>query len=211
MKQIRIQNMVLGMVATNCYLLQNPETKEMIIVDPADNADAIERKINALEGIPVAILLTHGHFDHILAATTLQKKYRISVYAFESEERVLEQPELNLSTMAGGAFRMKADILLKDNEEFQLAGYRITVLHTPGHTEGSCCYYFKDEQVLISGDTLFAGSCGRTDFPTSSTLEMISSLRKLVTELPEETAVYPGHNEATTIGEEKRYNPFIRL
>lgn len=183
----------------------------MIIVDPADNADAIERKINALEGIPVAILLTHGHFDHILAATTLQKKYRISVYAFESEERVLEQPELNLSTMAGGAFRMKADILLKDNEEFQLAGYRITVLHTPGHTEGSCCYYFKDEQVLISGDTLFAGSCGRTDFPTSSTLEMISSLRKLVTELPEETAVYPGHNEATTIGEEKRYNPFIRL
>ena len=211
MKQIRIQNMVLGMVATNCYLLQNPETKEMIIVDPADNADAIERKINALEGIPVAILLTHGHFDHILAATTLQKKYRISVYAFEAEERVLEQPELNLSTMAGGAFRMKADILLKDNEELQLAGYRITVLHTPGHTEGSCCYYFKDEQVLISGDTLFAGSCGRTDFPTSSTLEMISSLRKLVTELPEETAVYPGHNEATTIGEEKRYNPFIRL
>lgn len=209
MKNLKMQNLVLGMVQTNCYLLQNPDTKEMILVDPADQAALIEEKVTAMGGKPVAIFLTHGHFDHIMAAKALRDKYQIPVYAQEAEREVLEDSLKNLSGQWSSApYTIHADHLVKDQEQIQLLGTEIVVLHTPGHTTGSSCYYFPKEKILLSGDTLFAQSVGRTDLPTSNARQIKESIRKLLQVLPADTEVYPGHGEMTTIGYEMRYNPF---
>ncbi|MDO4616268.1 MAG: MBL fold metallo-hydrolase [Lachnospiraceae bacterium] len=207
MAQMKVEYLVLGMVSTNCWLIQNTDTMELIFIDPADNAKELIRHAERLEAKPAAILLTHGHFDHILAADELRKHFDIPVYVQELDEEVLEDPALNLSGNWGTAYSMQADHQVKDKDELEIAGFRIRVLHTPGHTQGSCCYYFPDEQVLVSGDTLFAQSYGRVDFPTSSPAAMRSSIHRLLSELPEETAVLPGHEMTTSIAMEKRYNP----
>ncbi|MBR2188979.1 MAG: MBL fold metallo-hydrolase [Eubacterium sp.] len=209
MASMQIQSLLIGNIMTNCYLLMNSDTKELLIVDPADQAALIKKRIAEMGGTPVAILLTHGHFDHMLAADELRKEYACPVCAHVKEEPVLENPMINLSGAWGTGMSLKADRLFYDDEKVELAGFTFQVLHTPGHTPGSCCFYFPEEQVLISGDTLFQGSCGRTDFPSSSMSDMMESLRRLAGELPDETAVYPGHNASTTIRDEKRWNPFI--
>lgn len=209
MKNAMIERLVLGMVSTNTWLIQNKETKEMLIIDPADNADAIVRQVEKMGGVPKAVLLTHGHFDHMMAADDLRDKYDISIYAFADEKMVLSSPRINLSGSWAYPYTLDVDCLVRDNDSLQLAGFDIQVLHTPGHTLGCCCYYIKEEGVLISGDTLFAGSIGRTDFPTSNMSHMRASLRRLLQNLPGETVVYPGHGETTTIAYEKRTNPFV--
>lgn len=208
MKNGVLDRLVLGMVSTNVWFLKNKETGELLVFDPADRADAIERKVQMMEGKPSAILLTHGHFDHILAADSLRRRWNVPVYALEQERELLADPIKNLSGSWSSACSMEADQWLRDNEKLELAGFRIRVLYTPGHTEGSCCYYLEDEEILISGDTLFLGSVGRTDFPTSSGLKMQKSIHRLLEELPDETKVCPGHDDETTIAYEKRYNPF---
>ncbi|MDO4490805.1 MAG: MBL fold metallo-hydrolase [Lachnospiraceae bacterium] len=207
MAQMKVEYLVLGMVSTNCYLIQNTETKELIFVDPADNAPQLIRQVEKMEGKPAAILLTHGHFDHIMAADQLRKEYDIPVYVHELDEEVLEDPALNLSGNWAGAYSMKGDKLVKEGDVLNIAGFEICVLHTPGHTQGSSCYYFPNEQLLVSGDTLFAQSYGRVDFPTSSAGAMKNSIKRLLSELPEDTAVLPGHEMTTSIAMEKRYNP----
>lgn len=207
MAEMKVEYMVLGMVSTNCYLIQNTETNELILVDPADNASRLAKQIERMEGKPVAVLLTHGHFDHIMAADDIRKKYDIPVYVHELDEEVLENPSLNLSGNWAGAYSMKADRQVREGSVLKLAGFEIKVLHTPGHTQGSCCYYFPEQQVLFSGDTLFAQSYGRVDFPTSSPSAMRDSIKRLLSELPEETGVLPGHEMTTSIAMEKRYNP----
>lgn len=209
MGTLRIEHLVLGQVATNCYLAMNQETKELILVDPADRADRIAQKISDMGGIPAAIMLTHGHFDHIGAVDELRERYRIPCYAQEEEAKVLASVEWNLSRMFGCPMTVKADVLLKDGQELTLAGKRLLVIHTPGHTLGGACYYFPEEGVLFSGDTLFAGSVGRSDFPTGSSSVLVRSVREKLLVLPEETLVYPGHQQESTIGYEKRYNPFV--
>lgn len=208
MKNGVLDRLVLGMVSTNVWFLKNKETGELLVVDPADRADAIERKAQMMEGKPAAILLTHGHFDHILAADSLRRRWDVPIYAMEDERELLADPAKNLSGDWGSACSIEADHWLRDNEELELAGFRIRVLHTPGHTAGSCCYYLADEAILISGDTLFLGSVGRTDMPTASGRQMQQSIHRLLGELPDETKVYPGHDDETTIAYEKRYNPF---
>ena len=209
MNKLEIKSLLLGNIMTNCYLLMNKETHEMLIVDPADQAFGIQKRVEAMEAKPVAILLTHGHFDHMLAADELRRKYNCEIYAHVKEKAVLEDPMLNLSGVWEAGTAVSADRYVTEGDQLELAGFRIQVLFTPGHTQGSCCYYFPEEGVLISGDTLFQGSCGRTDFPTSSDQDMMKSLKRLVEELPDDTAVYPGHNAPTTIADEKRWNPFI--
>ncbi|MDD3278099.1 MAG: MBL fold metallo-hydrolase [Lachnospiraceae bacterium] len=207
MSKIEIKNLVLGSVSTNCYFAMNPDTKELIIIDPADRFMDIDRQVMKMGGKPVAVLLTHGHYDHILAAEKCREKYHIPVYAHYFEESVLANAEVNLSAAWDMPYTIKPDVTVKDQEVLKLAGYEIKVLHTPGHTTGSVCYYIETEQTLFSGDTLFAQSYGRTDFPTSSSRDMKTSIRRLLTELPDQTRVYPGHNEETSIAVEKRYNP----
>ena len=157
----------------------------------------------------VAILLTHGHFDHIMAAEELRDYYHIPIYACRAEADMLRDPVKNMTEYYRVPASFDADRYLDDNDEFTCAGFRIQVMHTPGHTVGGCCYYLPEEKILFSGDTLFCGSVGRTDFPGGSMSQIITSLHRLIDNLPEETEVYPGHNSSTTIGDEKRDNPFV--
>ena len=209
MKKLELQNCIVGSVYTNCYFLKNKETGELLIVDPGDAADMIERKVSEMQGKPVGILLTHGHFDHIMAADEVRKKYNIPIYASEKEETTLLNPKVNLSVFGHGSCTLDADVYLKDLQVVVLAGFSVQMIETPGHTVGSCCYYLKEEGVLFSGDTVFQGSVGRTDFPEGSTAAIVRSLHRLLDTLPDETEVYPGHDASTTIGYEKRYNPFV--
>ncbi len=209
MGNLQIEKMVLGQVSTNCYLAVNTQTKEAILVDPAADARRIEKKIKEMAVKPVAILLTHGHFDHIGAAQELGTLYDIMIYAHEEEQEVMQDSMLNLSANFGEPFRAEPDMLLSGGQELVLAGMKIRVLHTPGHTKGGVCYYLPEEGVLFSGDTLFYCSIGRTDFPTGSMSKLVRSAKEKLLVLPEETKVCPGHGEETTIRYEKKYNPFL--
>lgn len=210
MIQMQVEHLTVGPVQTNCYLAINKETKEAIIIDPGDDADRIGMRLMQLEAKPVAILLTHGHFDHAGAAKALAAQYDILVYAHEKEAETLEDSRMNLSgPLAGGATTYHADVFLKDEQELTLAGLHMRVLFTPGHTPGGCCYYFPREDVLFSGDSLFCGSVGRTDFPGGSMRTLVDSVRNKLMSLPENTIVYPGHDIETTIEQERMYNPFL--
>jgi len=200
--------MVLGGVSTNCYIIYHQTTKKAVIVDPADNGAYILNKCHELDVTPEAILLTHGHFDHILAVKDVQRAFHCKVYAGKEEDRLLQDPSLNLSGSLGtDQMGLSADYLARDGEVLHLIGFDWKVLETPGHTSGSVCYYIESEKVLISGDTLFAESLGRTDLPTGSSREIMASIVDKLLVLPEDTMVYPGHGEQTTIGYEKQYNP----
>lgn len=210
MIQMQVEHLTVGPVQTNCYLAINKETKETIIIDPGDDADRIGMRLMQLEAKPVAILLTHGHFDHAGAAKALAAQYDILVYAHEKEAETLADSRMNLSgPLAGGATTYHADVFLKDEQELTLAGLHMRVLFTPGHTPGGCCYYFPREDVLFSGDSLFCGSVGRTDFPGGSMRTLVDSVRNKLMSLQENTVVYPGHDIETTIEQERMYNPFL--
>lgn len=208
MSDFRMKTCVLGQVSTNCYLIYNEGTKEAVVVDPADNAAYILNKCRELGITPVAVLLTHGHFDHILAVQDLRRAFRCKVYAGMEEDAMLQDPSLNLSgTFGGDQIGLEADYLLRDGEELDLIGFRWKVIFTPGHTAGSVCYLVGSEGALLSGDTLFADSLGRTDLPTASSSAIVKSILERLFVLPEDTMVYPGHGDPTTIGHEKQYNP----
>ena len=206
---MRIKKFVIGMIGTNCYVVSNENTKECFIVDPAVCDKNVISYIET-EGLSLkAILLTHGHFDHILAAEAIRDRYQIPIYACQKEEKTLQDPKINLTAYHMDSYTLKADVYLTDLQVVELAGFSVQMIETPGHTVGSCCYYLKDEGVLFSGDTVFCGSVGRTDFPEGSTAAIVESLHRLLDALPDDTEVYPGHDASTTIGYEKRYNPFV--
>ena len=169
----------------------------------------IERKVSEMQGKPVGILLTHGHFDHIMAADEVRKKYNIPIYACRQEEEMLREPSINMTVHYGQGCSIVPDVFLEDLDVIRLAGFSVQMIHTPGHTPGGCCYYMEQEDVLFSGDTLFRTSVGRSDFPGGSASALVRSVKEKLLILPEETHVYPGHMEETTIGYEKRHNPFV--
>lgn len=207
---MKVTGMTLGMVGTNVWICVNEETKEAFVVDPADGAEQIEAKLAQNQWTLKGILLTHGHFDHIGAVEALRNAYQVPVWAAEAERELLSDVEANLSgSWTGRPIRVKADRWLQDLDCFMLAGMRIQMILTPGHTAGSCCYYLAEEHVLLSGDTLFAGSCGRTDLPTGSMNAIVRSIRERLFALPPETEVYPGHGETTSIGWEQRSNAMV--
>ena len=209
MGNIKIGRMVLGMCQTNCYFVYREGSSKVIFIDPADYGEQIFKamKDNGFE--VAAILLTHGHFDHIWGCSRLRQLTSAPVYAYEGEEKVLLSADLNVSADAGRACTVKANTLLKDGEEVTVEGMTFKLIATPGHTQGSCCYYFEEANMLISGDTLFEESVGRTDLPTGSMSTLVRSVKDKLFVLPEDTVVYPGHGDATTIEHEKKYNPFI--
>lgn len=208
MKKFQIETLILGMVSTNCYIAKNKETGGILIVDPADYTERIVSKITEMGGTPEAVLLTHGHFDHVGAAQGLKEYYGIPICCLDKETEILEDVSKNLSMMGGRGFTVTADRLFRDGETVNLAGASVRVIHTPGHTCGSACYYLEEEQVLFAGDTLFCCSVGRTDFPTGSMRQIHDSIHEKLFVLPEETLVLPGHDQSTSIGYEKKYNPY---
>lgn len=206
---MKIEKFVIGMIGTNCYLVSNEETKEAFLIDPAACPDEMIFHIRQKELDIRAILLTHGHFDHIMGIDGVLKEFSVPVYAHEKEELLLNDASCNVSAAYGTAYTFSGAEYVRDGQILKIAGEEIQVIYTPGHTIGGCCYYIKDEQVLFSGDTLFHTSVGRSDFPTGSGGQLVRSVRERLLVLPDETRVYPGHMEETTIGYERKYNPFL--
>lgn len=210
MPDIKIGRMTLGVCATNCYFLYREGEKEVVFFDPADRGADIYEALKK-KGLSVAaILLTHAHFDHIWGAEKLRQLSGASIYALDAEKVLCEDAFVNVSSQAGRACTINPDEWLADGQKISLAGITLQVIATPGHTIGSCCYYVQEVGYLIAGDTLFSGSVGRTDFPTGSMSKLVRSVKEKLFELPDETKVYPGHGEYTTIGEEKRNNPYCQ-
>ncbi len=210
MAETKIGRIVLGMAQTNCYFLYLEGSGDCIVADPADQGGNIYKALSK-NGFQVkGILLTHGHFDHIWGTKELRELAGCELYALEEERELLNDSRRNVSAQTGRPYTVDADEYLKDGEERTLAGMRFRVIATPGHTAGSCCYYFPEAGFLLSGDTLFQESVGRTDLPTGSMSQIVRSIKERLFPLPEETKVYPGHGESTTIGAEKKYNPFCQ-
>ena len=203
-QKLEIACIHVGAIDTNFYVLHDRgEGAAAVIVDPGGSAPRIISYLKK-EGLrPLAILLTHAHDDHTMGAGELCREYpEVRVYLAEAERRMAEDRSLNCGFFDFDE-TLSPDVWVREGDVLELIGHRFRVLVTPGHTEGSCCYYLEEEGILIAGDTLFHGGCGRTDFPTGSEKEMYKSLERLLTELPEDTEVLPGHGGKTTIGFEK--------
>ena len=214
MKKIELGSYVIGMVQTNFYYLHREGEKETIVFDPADYGKEIYEEL-ARKGLEIkAIFLTHGHFDHILGVAALKQASGAPVYASALERDLLADPDPNTSSQLRRSCTLEADHYLNDGDKVTEAGITMRMISTPGHTEGSCCYYIEGSEtggdpILISGDTLFEGSVGRTDLPTGSMHDIVESIRTKLYVLPDNTQVYSGHGGPTSIGYEKKNNFFV--
>lgn len=204
-----IEGQAMGPMGANCYIISCPETKKAAVIDPGADGKKILRWILE-KGYQVEyILLTHGHLDHIGAVDEVRDTFEAKVGIHSEDAGMLTDGRKNLSSYFGPSIVMKpADLLLEDGQVLSIGRLTLTVLTTPGHSPGSVCFVTPDG--LISGDTLFAGSIGRTDFPGGSLEQLLEGVDQKLMVLPEETRVFPGHGEETTIGREKRENPFLK-
>jgi hydroxyacylglutathione hydrolase len=208
-----IDHLILGAYQTNCYVLRISESaRDCLIIDTGLEATGlvdflIESKLN-----PIAVVLTHGHVDHIWGLSMLRDNFpNIKAYIHKLDAKMLTEPSENLSALTGGPYTVEpADFLLEDGDITEQAGIKLSVLHTPGHTPGGISLYIKDEGIIFVGDTLFADSVGRTDLPGGNTEQLIQSIKQKLLTLPGETIVYPGHGPATTVARENTYNQFLQ-
>lgn len=194
-----------GSFMENCFLITPPEVDTCFLIDPGDSIDMIERELLLSGRRLEAVLLTHGHFDHILAAFPLAAKHGVNVYLNPCDDEMLLDPEKASYDPRLCRLPMPSSpITLDPGIQLELCGQSISVLHTPGHSRGSVCYYCQDSGIVFTGDTLFRAGYGRTDLYGGSIQDLIRSLRYLLNNLPEDTVVYPGHDDNTRIGIEKR-------
>lgn len=205
---MEITILTVGPVQTNCYIVNKEGSTSCIVIDPGEEADKIASYIRKKGWKNEGILLTHGHFDHITGVSELVSLVGGKVYAYEGEKELMGDPRQNGSMMMGYELAIEPECLLRDGQQFSVAGMDFKVLHTPGHTRGSCCYYVEEEKILFSGDTIFMESVGRTDFPTGSARELIDSVRNKVLKLPSDVKIYPGHGPETTVAYEMANNPY---
>ena len=194
-----------GPIMTNCYMLH--DERACLIVDPGDEPEVILSMIGDLE--VEGIIVTHCHMDHIGALPQVAAATGAPIYAYEGEVGRILDPEVPEWHMGAYEPVAKIDRPLADGEEFELLGLTFKTIHTPGHTPGSACFYNAANQLLFSGDTLFFQTHGRTDFPGGSQAEMTKSLKRLA-ELPSDTFVFPGHDQPTNIGDERRWIDRLR-
>ncbi len=193
----------------NCYIVGCEKTKVCAIIDPGGGFEIIDEKIQELGLKPQMILLTHGHSDHIGAVKELKDKYNIPVYVHELDAECIKNPEINHSyELFRKIISIDYDKLLEDGQVLELGELKIEVIHTPGHTPGGVC--FRIDDIMLTGDTIFNHSIGRTDLEGGSMQAIISSIKDKVLVYDDEVKLYPGHNSSTTIGVEKRENMFVK-
>ncbi len=193
----------------NCYILGCEKTRDCAIIDPGGSFQYIEEKIIEWGLNPKMILLTHGHADHIGAVEELKNRYNIPIYVHELDSEMIKKPELNLSyELFRKRISLNYDKLLHDGQIIELGEIKIKVIHTPGHTKGGVC--FKIEDVIISGDTIFKYSIGRTDLEGGSMEEIINSIVNKLLIYHDEVSIYPGHGSETSIAAEKKANPYVK-
>ena len=191
--------------ATNCYVIFDEESKEIMCIDPAGDVDKIENLIkNIFKGKLKYIYLTHCHGDHIAGVTELQKRCGGKILIHRIDAIGLNDAKINLSEIIGlPEIELEADSRIDDNDLIHLGNLEFRVIHTPGHTAGSTSLYCEKEKCLFSGDTIFCGTWGRTDLPTSSREDIMNSITKKILILPDDTLIYPGHGKATMLKDEK--------
>jgi len=207
------EHFVVGMLETNCYLLGDPETKQAVVIDAGGDGERIIRRIEELNLSLAAILNTHGHFDHILAAWTLKQRLGGLIYMNPKDKPLLHDRMVGMGAFFGSGSRPpdgEIDLPLQEGDLLSFGSIKLKVLETPGHTLGHVSLYLAEANIIFVGDTLFAGSIGRTDFPGGSFDALIQSVREKIFPLPGETMVYPGHGPDTTVEREKRTNPFFK-
>ena len=192
-----------GIYDANCYILVEENTKECGIIDPGGDSQRLISQIDGLNAKPKFILLTHGHMDHVGGVIDLVKKYNIPFYISKTDEEYMEKDDSVFGTLP------KASGYLKEGDTFELDGEIIKVLETPGHTKGGLCFLLGNDKVF-TGDTLFNGSVGRTDFPGGSMNEIIKSIKEKLLPLGDEVDVYPGHGNMTSIAHEKNIIRFYK-
>ena len=203
---VKVHTLVLGSLQTNCYVVWAEGSSSCVVVDPAHSAEQI-LAFAARQGLQIAgILLTHGHFDHVGAVEDLREATSCGLWMHNGDYQMRRDP-MNDYLYPLHDKDLGEITFCEDGDKISTPGLTFTVLHTPGHSRGSVCYRVED--VLLSGDTLFAGGCGRTDLPGGDWATILVSLADL-SELEDSLRVYPGHGESTTLAREKRYNPYMR-
>ncbi len=207
-----IRSMPLGPLQANCFIVGCEETRQAAAIDPGGDADRILSVLEKDNLTLAAIINTHGHFDHVGANMALKQATQAHLMIHK-----LDAPMLAYAPRSAAAWGLRADDspdpdrLLEDGETIDCGRLQFEVIHTPGHSPGGSCFYIEAENALFVGDTLFAGSIGRTDLPGGDYDTLIRSIQTRLFVLPDDTKVYNGHMELTTIGEEKRYNPFCKM
>jgi len=206
-----VESFPVGPLGANCIILGDETAREALVIDPGAESERIHRRVQALKLVTKQILLTHGHLDHVAGTAKLKKLTGASVFIHLADLPQLENIAEQASWLGIEAPKaIQPDDYLTDGRVVGLASIPTTVLHTPGHTQGSVCLHIAPAKLLLSGDTLFAGSIGRTDLPGGDSDQIINSIKTRLLPLPDETVVITGHGPETTIGAERQSNPFLQ-
>lgn len=207
---MKVKTMMLGMLQTNVYVVYDEQSKDAVVIDPAGDENRIIRFIEEKNLRLMGVLVTHGHFDHIGAVDAIKDRFGVPVFTTEIEGRNMADPNENLSLrLMRNAVTAENDEVIGDNDILEFGELEFECIVVPGHSPESVCYYNGESNILICGDTLFAGSIGRTDFYDGVGDSLINNIKDKLMCLPEETAVYPGHGFQTTIGYEKKSNIYM--
>ena len=213
MRECCVEKILNGRLAEFCYLIHDPNNKECVCIDPGYDSERIFRFIDKDKYIVKEILLTHGHFDHTLSCYELQKSFGCNIYISQIDGDILYNAERNYANLINKTSFDKFNIkeFINDGDVLNLLGYEVKCISTPGHTKGGMSFYFENEKILFSGDTLFFETFGRIDLYGGSYSEIKDSIENKLFKLPNDVLVYPGHGEATSIGKEKLHNERRRM